>query len=204
MSKRIALAGLTCIFVCTGICLAMVMSSDKGTWPDSWPKELEGYRNQSKSSGVAHGIQENVHEISFTKREEFEKAWPHILSLKSKGAPLIIERSPSTYGVSGSTAHTGVRILCPSGSGSEVDGKMYIADAPWPDYLKSPSGELPEYVIFDHDNAKWLPADKTERVGFMNRARVDIVLITDGKIVDMNRIQLPPNTPVIDNRFKKE
>ncbi len=105
--------------------------------------------------------------------------------------------------MSGSTAHTGVRILCPSGSGSEVDGKMYIADAPWPDYLKSPSGELPEYVIFDHDNAKWLPADKTERVGFMNRARVDIVLITDGKVIELNRIQLPSNTPIIDNRFKK-
>jgi hypothetical protein len=203
MSKRITLTGLTCIFVSTGICLAMVMSSDKGTWPSSWPKELERYRNQSKSFDVAHGIQENVHEISFTKRGEFEKAWPHILNLKSKGAPLIIERSPSTYGVSGSTAHTGVRILCPSGSGSEVDGKMYIADAPWPDYLKSPSGELPEYVIFDHDNAKWLPADKTERVGFMNRARVDIVLITDGKVIDLNRIQLPSNTPIIDNRFKK-
>jgi hypothetical protein len=97
-----------------------------------------------------------------------------------------------------------VRILCPSGSGCEVDGKTYIANSPWPDYLKSATGELPEYVIFNQEKAKWIPADESERVGFMNRARVDIVLITDGKIVDMNRIQLPPNTPILDNRFKKE
>jgi hypothetical protein len=187
----------------SGASIAMVTVSDRGLWPDSWPKELEPYRGQARTHGVAHGISENVHEISFPKREEFEKAWPHILKLKSKGAPLIIEASPSTYGVTGSTAHTGVRILCPSGSGREANGKMYIADAPWPNYLKSSTGELPEYVIFDHDNAKWLPADKTERVGFMNRARVDIVLITDGNVVDLNRIQLPPDTPIIDNRFKE-
>ena len=202
MIKKITLLMLSLTVLVAGLCFAAVHISDKGTWPDSWPKELEQYRNQSKTFGVAHGIQENVHEISFAKREEFEKAWPHILSLKSKGAPLIIERSPSTYGVSGSTAHSGVRMICPSGSGREVNGKIYIAAAPWPDYIKSSSGELPEYVIFDQENAKWMPADKTERVGFMNRARVDIVLITDGKIVDLNRIPLPPNTPIIDNRFK--
>ena len=204
MIRRTTPAVLICILGFAGLCLAMVSISNKGTWPDSWPKELERYRDQAKTHGVAHGISENVHEISFTKRDEFEKAWPYILKLKSKGAPLILEHSPSKYGVSGSTARAGVRILCPSGSGREIDGRRYIADAPWPDYIKSSSGELPEYVIFDHENAKWLPADRTERVGFMNRARVDVVLITDGKVVDLNRIQLPPNTPIIDNRFKKE
>jgi len=202
-SKHPTVVSTLLVALLSGASIAAVMVSDKGLWPDSWPKELQPYRSQARTHGVAHGISENVHEISFTKREEFEKAWPHILKLKTKGAPLIIEASPSTYGVSGSTARTGVRILCPSGSGREVKGKTYIAEAPWPDYLKSSSGELPEYVVFDHDNAKWLPADKTERAGFMNRARVDIVLIADGNIVDLNRIQLPPDTPIIDNRFKE-
>jgi hypothetical protein len=183
--------------------LAAVCVSDRGLWPDSWPEELDRYRPQARTHEVGHRIQENVYEIPFTKRTDFENAWPHILKLKSKGGRLIIETSPSTHGVSGSTAHTGVRILWPAGSIREIDGKRYVADAPWPEYLKSPAGELPEYVVFDHDNAKWLPADKAKRVGFMTRARVDIMLITDGDIVDLNRIQLPPDTPIIDNRFNE-
>lgn len=61
-------------------------------------------------------------------------------------------------------------------------------------------GELPEYVTSEEEDGrlKWVPADGG------HRARVDIILITDGKIVDLNRIQLPPDTPIIDNRFKKE
>lgn len=40
----------------------------------------------------------------------------------------------------------------------------------------------------------------------MTRVRIDIVLITDGKVVDLNRIPLPANTIIVDNRFteKKE
>ena len=198
MMRRTTPAVLMCILGFAGLCLAMVSISDNGTWPNSWPTELEQYRNQAQTHGVAHGINEDVHEISFTKREEFERAWPHILKLKSKGAPLILERSPSSYGVSGSTAKQGVRILCPShglSTGSSED-KMLKAGPPWPDYLKSESGELPEYV--DSRDGKWIPTDKGVR------ARTDIVLIIDAEIVDLNRIQLPPNTPVIDNRFKKE
>src|SRR5262245_8276146 len=37
------------------------------------------------------------HEIPFTKREDFESAWPHLLKVKSKGAPLILVRGPYTF-----------------------------------------------------------------------------------------------------------
>ena len=30
-----------------------------------------------------------------------------------------------------------------------------------------------------------------------------IELIVDGEIIDLNRIQLPPDTPIIDERFKE-
>jgi hypothetical protein len=30
-----------------------------------------------------------------------------------------------------------------------------------------------------------------------------VELIIDGEIVDLNRIQLPPDTPIIDDRFKE-
>ena len=200
-SMIVLLAAMTVLI--TSFCFALVLSSDTGTWPESWPKELERYREQSKSLGVAHGIQENVYEIHFQKREEFERAWPHILKLKTKGAPLILERTPSTYSVSGSTAKTGVRILCPSGglTGPSAN-KMLKAEAPWPDYIKLPSGGLPEYVI--NQDGKWVAYDGKDRKGGLNRSRVDIVLITDGKIIDLNRIPLPADTPIIDNRFKVE
>jgi len=32
------------------------------------------------------------------------------------------------------------------------------------------------------------------------RARIDIELVVDGRIIDLNRIQLPADTPIIDNR----
>jgi hypothetical protein len=60
-------------------------------WPDTWPKELERYRDQAKTHGVAHGISENVHEISFTKRDEFEKAWPIRARMKKQELPREIQ-----------------------------------------------------------------------------------------------------------------
>src|SRR6266446_3083035 len=34
--------------------------------------------------------------IPFTNREDFESAWPHLLKVKSKGAPIILVRGPKT------------------------------------------------------------------------------------------------------------
>ena len=36
---------------------------------------------------------------------------------------------------------------------------------------------------------------------YRRRARIDIELIVDGDIVDLNRIPLPTDTPIIDKRF---
>ncbi len=162
-------------------CFSRVTIRSRGTWPETWPEELEPCRDQAKTLDVAHGIQETVFEISFDRRKDFEKAWPYILEVRSKGGPLVLERGPSTYSVSGSTLDTGVRILCP------------------PDGAAGSSQESPEYVV-DQDG-KWVPFDGTNRVGFIHRARVDIVLVTDGKIVDLNRIRLPGDTPIVDRRF---
>ena len=184
------------------VCYALVMTSNRGNWPDSWPKELESLRERAKTVQVMHGIQETVYEIPFESREEFEKAWPHILKLKSKGAPVILEKSPSTYAISGSSMPTGVRILWPSGGTVErPDGTRLEAKAPWPESIKSGRGELPEYVTAE--GGKWIPVTGGERRGFLNRARVDIMLVTDGRVIDLNRIELPSETPIIDKRFNK-
>jgi hypothetical protein len=197
------------------VCFALVSTLQQGWWPDSWPKELEPLRKQARTVRVAHGISETVYEIPFKSREDFEKAWPHILKLKSKGASLILEKSPYKYLVSGSESTSGVMILS-SDSGyvggpntpravtvQEMEalvkqGKMLSTSPPWPEYLYSAKGELPAYVGMKEEDGKlkWVPADTG------NRARIDIILISDGKIVDLNRIQIPANTLIVDNRFR--
>jgi hypothetical protein len=187
----------------SSVCLALVSVHKTGTWPDTWPKELEPYRRQATTFDVGTGTQEVVHEIPFSDRESFEKTWPHVLKLKSPGAPLIIERSPSSqFGSTEAGVEAGVRILSESGGVRKLpDGTRLTAAPPWPDSVTSGSKVLPEYVV--EENGTWVPAEPIRRDRFNHRARVDIVLITDGKIVDLNRIPLPPDTPIIDNRFRE-
>ena len=67
------------------------IESDTGTWPDTWPNELEPLRKQAES-GRGGVFMSPFHKIKFTKndRETFETAWPHILTLKSEGSTLTL------------------------------------------------------------------------------------------------------------------
>ena len=47
--------------------------------------------------------------IPFKKREEFEAAWPHILKVKSKGAPVILVRGKNFF----LDGKAGVVVHCP-------------------------------------------------------------------------------------------
>jgi hypothetical protein len=133
--------------------------TDHGTWPREWPKELEPLRKQSETfEGPLQPLL--CYAISFADRGEFESVWPHILKVKSKGAPIILRRGPSFWFKGkdvGVCIHTP-----PEGQAPIVDGKY--AKGNW------------EQTIY-------------------------IELIVDGAIVDLNRIQLPPDTPIIDERF---
>jgi len=236
----ILLIGLAALAVCHGV----TIETPEGMWPSSWPKELEPLRKQARTVSVRTNVYEMVHEISFKKRENFENAWPHILKLKSKGAPLVLEKSPFKYPVSEfeSTSDflipvpnraesiSGVMILAPTGAyvglqafgrvsdeNSEAykkietlieQGKLLQTSPPWRKYLYSDKGELPEYVALggEYGSYEWVPAhaDYFDRGGIdLYRARVDIILIADGKVIDLNRLQMPANTPIIDNRFKQ-
>jgi hypothetical protein len=134
---------------------------DRGTWPASWPKELEGLRKQSRT--LEGPLVSLLHyAIPFRNREAFEAAWPHLLKVKSQGAPIVLRRGPSFW--LGNESNAGVCIHTPP------EGEAPIADA------KKADG-------------RW---EKT----------IYIELIVDGDIVDLNRIPLPPDTPIIDERFK--
>jgi len=135
----LALAVATASLIAS-VCFAMYSVADRGLWPDSWPKQLDPLRPQART--LDHG-DFTVYEIPFAKRAEFESAWPHILTVKSTQAPLVLLSSPDKS--LGDSIAAGVRIF--------------------------------------------------------RRARIDIELIVDGDIVDLNRIPLPADAPIIDKRF---
>ena len=84
MNRRTAfLAAIACC--AAGSAYAFSEGGPGGTWPKSWPKELEPLRKQAWTwvGGLAMNTS---YAIPFATREEFESAWPHILKVKSKGA----------------------------------------------------------------------------------------------------------------------
>jgi hypothetical protein len=108
--------------------------------------------------------------IRFTKREEFESAWQHMLKVKTKGAPVFLLRGPNFF--LGDNVKAGVVIHCP----------------PLP---KGNKPAQPEALI---------PGVTNERVRWMNTNFIDLVV--DGEIVDLNRIALPADSPIFDERSK--
>ena len=217
MSKhaRVVLAGFTALWSAVSS-HAMYSVSDTGLWPTNWPKELEPLRTQSRT--LDHD-QHKVYEIPFTNRQQFEAAWPQFLAVKSPEAPIILLRSPNER--LGKSIKAGVRILAPlTGTLVSPKGGHYPPSAeavvtnitflkigpPWPDDVKSKSGALPEFVAYN--NGRWVPYSATNRntnspirERSVLRARTDVELIVDGDIVDLNRVSLPADTPIIDKRF---
>lgn len=211
-----------------GACL--VMFSKTGDWPKSWPEELEPLRNSARTIDVATGTQEHVYEIRFDDREEFERDWPVILSVKSPGAPLTLH---SIKAKGKNTVpwfeHTGpvVQIYAPMNGivpmtgrvsdydvGGRIDpekletaikeGHALTCGPPWPDEIIGDDGCLPEYVasVTEGGRIRWRRVDNLADVaGFHFRCRVEIHLVIDGEIIDLNRIKLPADTPIVDRRL---
>ena len=141
----------------------------KGMWPNTWPKELEPLRKQATTL-VGPMVEASHYEIPFTKREEFEAAWPFILKVKTPGAPIILKKGPKTDFFAINPA--GVLIHSPARGDEEQGG----AKAP-----------LDQEGLNQH----------SMRVTY-------IELVVDGNIVDLNRIKMPPDTLIFDERFKEE
>ena len=215
LRKQVGFAIVASIALCA-VCsvYALYSVTGEGAWPKSWPKGLEPSRSQARTLGH---FQYCVHEITFTSREQFEAAWPHILAVGSKKAPLKLLSSPNDYRNMGETIKAGVRILSPvtgtlvtpkgprypPGAESVIpEGKFLRIGPPWPDHIKSQSGALPEYVV--NENGRWapyVPGAGKDLSMYLRRARTDIELIVDGNVVDLNRIPLPADAPIIDKRF---
>jgi hypothetical protein len=135
---------------------ALYRVSNEGTWPNTWPKELEPLRKQARTL-VGPQVEDRHFAIPFTKREEFEAAWPHLLTVTTKGASIRLVRGPNFF-LGGGKA--GVVVHAPpaprAGAPAAPEGETYIE------------------------------------------------LIVDGDVVDLNRIRLPADTPINDDRFKDD
>ena len=141
--------------------------TDRGIWPDSWPKELEPLRKQART--FEGPIDQLRYLIPFTKREDFEAAWPHLLKVKSKGAPIILMRGPRT-------------------DFFEIKPAGVLIQSPPARIAKLANVEIP------------MPGATDARTKWSNATFIELVV--DGQIVDLNRIPLPPDTPIVDERFK--
>ncbi|MBS0207076.1 MAG: hypothetical protein JSS49_29720 [Planctomycetes bacterium] len=201
---------------------ALISMSDEGTWPATWPKELDSLRKRSRTLDVATGTQEHIYTIPFASRDEFEKLWPILMTLRTPGSPLKLSKtgSENEWGRFLSNAVPCVRIKGPTGAyvGARLtpdnridlkqldEGTMLYVGAPWPKSLIGPRGELPEYVTSvsaDGGKLTWKSLEDVPegKRGFHNRARVDLELVIDGKVIDLNRIPLPQDAPLVDVRF---
>ena len=143
--------------------------SDTGTWPKEWPSRLEPLRSQSRTF-VVPTTDVQFFAIRFKTREEFESAWPHIVNVKSKGAPIFLVRGPNFF------------------LGKEQAG-VVIHRAPDRQWENPETAEAPMqgYANESRSRSQWIN---------------DIELVVDGRIIDLNRIPLPSDTPIIDGRFK--
>ena len=160
--KRTAAIFLAILFSLVSSVHADYSVTDHGTWPKSWPKELEPLRKQARTFEGPRQPYQN-YAVAFTTRDEFESAWPQLLKVKTTGAPIVLKRGPSFWLGDKSTA--GVCIHTP------------------------PAGEAP------------IPDGKAVNGNW--EQTIYIELIVDGNIVDLNRIPLPADTPIIDERFKE-
>ena len=149
-----------------------------GEWPTSWPKELDPLRHHmgpGRFAGTYWRSGEQVHfGIRFTTREECEAAWPHLLKVKTNGAPIILRRGPSFW--LGGTSHG----VC-----------VHQQPAIW----RVGGGNLP--VGKTPRDMKLLSAEELK-----GKTTSYLELFVDGTIVDLNRISLPKDSPIIDKQVK--
>jgi hypothetical protein len=166
MKRTVLVAAIILVSLATAG-FALYEVADTGTWPKTWPEELESLRKQAQTY-VGPEIQHEHYLIPFTDREQFEAAWPHLLTVRSKGAPIILVRAPKTDFMQ----------IKPAG---------VLIRSPPANLNRKANPEAP------------LPGQHSDRATWMWTTYIELVV--DGEIVDLNRIALPPDTPIIDERF---
>ncbi len=208
--RILAVVVVAMVFFGSATAAGFVSIHEGGQWPADWPAQLEAYRDRARTFEIGTGgVRESVYEIRFGKIEDFEQIWPTLLQLRSAGAPLRVcnveEPGEGRRKILPNDAPV-VRIYAPvyGSSAQKPGGRVLPVGPPWPQSVLLPDGTLPEYVAISEDGMQWIPAVGGIPSGFRHRARVDIELVADGQILDFNRILVPPEIPVVDNRKPTE
>jgi hypothetical protein len=171
MKKRFAFCVVVAGCALCSTAYALYEVTNTGTWPKTWPAELESLRTQSRTL-VGPMAPHRHYAIPFSNRKPFEAAWPHIIKVKTKGAPVFLVRKPNFF--LGDDGKAGVVVHCPP---------VGQTDNP----------ATPEAPIAGLTN---------ERERWMNTTYIELVV--DGAVVDLNRIRLPADSPIVDQRFRDE
>jgi hypothetical protein len=96
MKTRTALLAIAAVCGFCSAAQALYSVDDSGKWPKSWPRQLEPLRKQARTF-VGPTVAQQHFAIRFKNQEEFESAWPRLLEVKTKGAPVFLVRGPSFF-----------------------------------------------------------------------------------------------------------
>jgi inosose dehydratase len=180
------------MLIVTGVTPALGLRREQpyGAWPTSWPIALDAYRADATTHDLAAGNQETWFEIPVKSPADFDRIWPAVLAVRSEGAPITLRAGDEPKVIVKAPAYDATLEL--------PNGKRLDSGPPWPDSARLPDGRLPEYVAVE--GGRWVPTERDARKGFMFRARVELELVADGRIVDLNRTFLPQDAPIVDQR----
>jgi hypothetical protein len=159
---------------------------------------LEPLREKARTF-VGPKLPERTYAIPFTKREDFESTWPHLLMAKSKGAPIILMRGGPRTDFLG-VKPGGVLIHSPPAEPGGTPESAPAAAAPKAAEAPVASGSTPAATA----PKGAAPAAREVDARTKWRDATYIELVVDGEIVDLNRIRLPSDSPIIDERFKDD
>jgi hypothetical protein len=181
--------------------LALYLVIEQGTWPKSWPKQLDKLRDQSRTLEGPEAPYLHF-AIRFTDRGQFEAAWPHILKVKTKGAPIILVRGENFF--LGKDSKSGVVVHSPPADGTDkpAAGEGPVAGEPPAAGEPSIKGAPPVAGEGSIKGEGPIEGVRDPRMRWMNTTYIELVV--DGQIIDLNRIPLPKGTPIIDERFSKD
>jgi hypothetical protein len=160
---------------------------DRGAWSSDWPKELEPYRARASTISEQPLGGGYVYAIPFADRADFEKIWPILVKLKSKSAPLILRSG-------------GVEV--------QRRWRINLSDKADNEYSHGwPQGTYagvkiyaPSQSLYPKESDAHAGAEAQDRSSMGRSTTVIELLVGDGKVIDLNRIRLPAETPIVDNR----
>lgn len=211
---------LTCgLIAVANLSYSLVMSSMQGEWPAHWPKELSQFRSSSETYSILAANQADVHVIPFNNSEDFENAWPHLLSLLTDGSEILVTDAADddsnrlyTDGIPCVRVSTPIKpVWTKLYNENQISVDHNTGQIFWPDYIYNESGQLPEYFALNKDETgeKLIPVSREEFLadfksqkityGFVYRCRRDIEIVVDDDVINLDSIDIPTTVTLVYN-----